>query len=116
MEINDSILSTVKKSLGITDGYTHFDQDVVMHINSVLSTLYQLGIGPKGGFQLSTGEETWSQILENDPRINFVKTYVCLRVRMLFDPPTAGPLIQAYNREIDELTWRINVAVDPDEG
>lgn len=116
MEVNEKILSSVKKSLGITDEYTHFDQDVVMHINTVLSTLYQLGIGPQGGYQIMTGDETWSEILGDDPRINFVKTYVGLRVRMLFDPPTAGPLIEAYKREIDELTWRINVAVDPDEG
>ena len=116
MEVNDKILSSVKHSLGITDEYTHFDQDVVMHINSVLSTLYQLGIGPVRGWQISTGEETWTDLLAGDPRINFVKTYVCLRVRMLFDPPTAGPVIEAYKREIDELTWRITVAVDPDEG
>lgn len=113
---NDSILSTVKNSIGITDDYTHFDNDIIMHINTVLSTLYQLGIGPIGGYQINDGNDTWDDFLSGDPRINFVKTYICLRVRMLFDPPTAGPVIDAYNRQIDELTWRINVAVDPDEG
>ena len=115
MELNENILSSVKNQCGITDSYTHFDQNIAMHINSVFSTLHQLGVGPAGGFQISTGEETWDQFLMNDPRINFVKSYMFLSVRMLFDPPTVGAVADAYKRQIDELTWRINVAVDPGE-
>lgn len=115
--MDDSILNSVKKLLGIAEDYTYFDTDIILHINTVLSTLYQLGIGPIGtGYAIASSQETWSDLLGDDYRINFVKTYVALRVKMLFDPPTAGPLIEAYNREINELTWRINVAVDPDEG
>lgn len=115
MELNENILSSVKNRCGITDDYTHFDQDIAMHINSVFSTLHQLGIGPDEGFEIRSGDETWDEFLEGDPRINFVKSYVFLSVRMLFDPPTVGAVADAYKRQIDELTWRINVAVDPGE-
>lgn len=116
MDVNNNILSSVKLSLGITDEYTHFDQQIVMCINTVFSTLYQLGIGSKGGYRITTGDEEWTDLLGDDPRIDFVKDYVVLRVKMIFDPPTSGVLVDALKRDIDELTWRINVAVDPDEG
>ena len=108
----DSILTSVKKKCGIVPEYTHFDDVLVDHINTILATLYQLGVGPSTGFAISGSNETWEDFLGNDPRLSMVKSYVGLRVRMLFDPPTAGPVIDATNREIDELTWRINVMVD----
>ena len=116
--MEDKVLSTVKRMLGpgITDDCTVFDDVLITHTNSVLSTLYQLGVGPKGGVRITSGSDTWSDLFDDDPRIDFVKTYVGLKVRMLFDPPTAGTALDALQRDINEYEWRINVAVDPDEG
>lgn len=112
----ESILQSVKKMCGIAEDYTYFDQDIVFHTNTVLSTLFQLGVGPASGFEITVdGEEKWADFIEANPKLNLVKTYVGLRVRMLFDPPTSGVLVDAINRQIDELTWRINVMVDPTE-
>ena len=87
--MNDSILTSTKKVLGIGEYDDNFDTDVIMHINTVLSILQQLGVGPRFGFSITGDEETWSDFLEpDDERINTVKTYVYLRVRLLFDPPT----------------------------
>ena len=112
---NETILSSVKHSVGITDEYTHFDDIITIHINTVLATIYQLGAGPASGFAVTTGDETWTDFFGDSPKLNLIKSYVCLSVRMLFDPPTAGTLTDAINRQIDELEWRINVAVDPEE-
>ena len=111
-----TILTDVKKACGITEDYTVFDDQIVMHTNTVLSTLFQLGVGPAGGFEISTdGGEQWTDFIESNSKLNMVKTYVGLRVRMLFDPPSSGAMVDAINRQIDELTWRINVMVDPTE-
>jgi len=112
---NEKILSSVKHSIGITDDYDHFDDIVTMNINTALATLYQLGIGPASGFQVTTGDETWEDFFGDNPKLNLVKSYVCLSVKLLFDPPAAGTLLDAIHRQLDELTWRINVAVDPEE-
>lgn len=112
---NETILSSVKHSVGITDEYTHFDDIITIHINTVLATIYQLGAGPASGFAVTTGDETWADFFGDSPKLNLIKSYVCLSVRMLFDPPTVGTLTDAINRQIDELEWRINVAVDPEE-
>lgn len=107
--MSDSILTTTKKVLNLADDYTPFDQDVIMHINSVFSTLSQLGVGPAEGFMIEDTAATWASFLEGDPRLNHIKTYVYLRVRMLFDPPQTGYLVQAMQDQIKELEWRINV-------
>lgn len=115
MITNEKILSSVKHSIGITDEYEHFDDIITMHINTVLATVYQLGAGPSSGFAITTGDETWGDFFGDSPKLNLIKSYVCLSVRMLFDPPAAGTLTDAINRQIDELEWRLNVAVDPEE-
>lgn len=107
--MSDSILTSTKKVLGIDESYTAFDVDVIMHINSVLSTLHQLGIGPAEGFAIEDAATTWSQLLNDDPRFNSVKTYVFLRVRLLFDPPGTSYLINALENQVKELEWRLNV-------
>ena len=110
--MTNSILTSTKKILGLAEEYTAFDLDVITHINAVLSDLHQLGVGPDAGFRITGADETWDAFLGDDARTNQVLSYVYLRVRMLFDPPTTGPLIGAVEKQIEEMAWRINVAVD----
>ena len=107
--ISESILESTKKVLGLDADNTDFDVDVLMHINSVFSTLQQLGIGPEEGFAIEDDTAVWSDFLEEVKLLNNVKTYVYLRVRMLFDPPTTSFAIDAMRKQIEELEWRINV-------
>lgn len=107
--MNDSILNSVKKVLGLEPEYTPFDQDILMHINTVFSTLNQLGLGPSQGFMIEDDKALWVAFLGNDIRLNSIKTYVCLRVRLLFDPPTTSYLIQSIKEQIQELEWRLSV-------
>lgn len=111
----DSILTSIKKLLGIDSAYTHFDTDIIIHINSVFTILNQLGVGPTDGFSITGDSEVWSEFLTNPQKIEFVRTYVYLKVRLIFDPPTSSAVIEAINRTINELEWRIMVAVDPVE-
>ena len=105
----DSILISTKKILGIDAAYTDFDVDIITHINSALSTLNQLGIGPIDGFMIVDDVTTWDAFLEYDSRLNSVKTYVYLKVRLVFDPPTTSFHITAINEQLRELEWRLNV-------
>lgn len=111
----DSILDSVKKVLNIPLDDTAFDQDVILHINSVLANLEQLGIGPQGGYMITDKTNDWNDILANDFRLNNVKTYVCLQVRRLFDPPQSGYALTAMKEQIEEYAWRINVTREGDE-
>lgn len=106
--MSTSILTSTKKLLGIAEDYTAFDDDITMHINSVFSTLQQLGIGPEAGFEIADKTALWSDFLANDPRLNNVKTYVYMRVRLMFDPPSTSYLISSMQRQIEELEWRLN--------
>ncbi len=105
----DSILVSVKKLLGMTEDYECFDADITMHINSVLVILGQMGIGPENGFSISSSKETWANFLHGDPRLEMVKSYVYLKVRMLFDPPQSSVLADAIKSNIAELEWRISI-------
>ena len=107
--MSDSILTSTKKTLNLSEDYEAFDQDVILHINSVFSTLNQLGVGPDEGFMIEDSSATWDAFIDGDPRLNWVKTYVYLRVRMLFDPPTTGYHVEAMKEQIKELEWRLNV-------
>lgn len=118
--MTDSILDSVKKVLNLAPDYTAFDQDVIMHINTVFSDLQLLGIGPAQGFMITDNTTLWSAFLGGDLRLNMVKSYMFLRVRMLFDPPTLGYMITAMQQQIQEFAWKLNVQresvawVDPD--
>jgi hypothetical protein len=103
-----SILTSVKKTLGLDASYTDFDADILLYINSVFATLNQLGIGPEQGFAIEDATPTWDAFLGNDLRLNNVKAYVYLKVRMLFDPPQTSFLIEALNKQALELEVRIN--------
>lgn len=111
----DSILISIKKLLGISEDYTHFDTDLIIHINSVFSILNQLGVGPEKGFSITDEYAIWDDFVSNNNRLELIKSYVYLKVRLMFDPPTSSALTDAINRQISELEWRINVTVDPGE-
>lgn len=107
--MEQNILISTKKILGISADYTVFDLDITTHINTAFSTLTQLGVGPAEGFMIETGEEVWQDFIDTDMQYNAVKSYVFLRVRQLFDPPSTSYLISAVERQIQELEWRLNV-------
>lgn len=108
----ESILDSTKKVLGIGFDDDSFDIDVIMHINSTFAQLYQLGVGPDAGFSISSNSTLWSEYLGSNPLLNFVKTYMYLKVRMYFDPPTTSFDLSAKQEQIKEFEWRINVAAD----
>lgn len=110
----DSILTSVKKLLGIEEDYTHFDIDLIMHINSVFSILNQLGVGPEEGFTIEDSSAVWSDFLPEGKKLELVKTFVAQKVRLIFDPPLGSAVIESMNRTISELEWRIMVIADPD--
>lgn len=110
--LDDSILATEKKMLGLDVDYTPFDMDIIVHINSALMTLTQLGVGPKEGFMIAGYDETWSAFLTNNVNLEAVKTFVYLKVRMVFDPPTNSFVMDAMKRESEEIGWRLNVQAE----
>ena len=112
-KMNESILTSIKKMLGITEEYTHFDQDIIIHINTVLMILHQLGVGPEEGFAITDKTDEWDDFIGDNVLLELVKSYVYLKVRLIFDPPQSSSIIEAMNRQISEFEWRINVAVDP---
>lgn len=111
----ESILTSIKKMLGIDEEYTHFDADIVMHINSVLMILTQLGVGPEEGFVIEDDTSTWVDFIPeaNAAQLHAVKSYIYLKVKLIFDPPLSSAVIDSMNRQIAEFEWRLNVAVDP---
>lgn len=109
----ESILVSIKKMLGITEEYEHFDTDLIIHINSVFMILTQLGVGPEKGFAIHGKEEVWTDFMTENAKTELVKSYMYLKVKLLFDPPLGSAVIDAMNRQIDEFVWRLNVAVDP---
>ena len=108
----ESVLTSIKKLLGIEESYEIFDPDIILYINSAFSTLTQLGVGPKEGFSIKDKTTTWSEYLNNDPRLDLIKNYVFLKVKLIFDPPTSNSVQSAYERMIQELEWRILHAVE----
>lgn len=114
MEKIESILTSIKKNLGILEEYEHFDPDLIMHINSVFSILCQLGVGPKAGFQIEDKTAVWSDFLpDDDPRLNMTRSYMEKKVKVLFDDSLSTSVVNAINDKIKELEWRLNVQVDP---
>lgn len=111
----ESILTSVKKLLGIQEEYESFDTDIIIHINSVFAILTQLGLGPSGGFVIRDKSALWTDFLSSDdPRFSMVETLVGLRVKLLFDPSASSVVIDSMNKQISELEWRIKVACEID--
>lgn len=105
---DESILLTIKKMLGLDPEYEAFDTDIITHINTTFTTLQQIGVGPEEGFIITGKGETWYWYLQGDKRLESVKTYIYLKVRMLFDPPTNSSLANALATTASELEWRLN--------
>lgn len=113
--MTDSILDSVKKALGIQPDYTHFDTEIIMHINSVLSTLTQLKVGPEEGLSIEDNSTTWSELISDNKKLNMVKTYVSHKVKMIFDPPQSSAVIEAMKNQIAEFEFRMNLETDRGE-
>lgn len=109
--MNESILTSVKKKLGIAEDYTHFDEDIIMDINSVFLILHELGVGPEG-FTIDDSSTTWTDYLGDDTNLETVKSYMALKVQMIFDPPLSSAVAEAKNQMIKEMEWRLNVAAE----
>lgn len=107
-----SILTSIKKLLGVAEDYTEFDEDIMTHINSVFLNLTQLGVGPEEGFMIEDNTAEWEDFINNSVQLQAVKTYVYLKVKLLFDPPLSSSVTESINRMIAELEWRLNAAVD----
>lgn len=117
--MEESILDSVKLSLGIPVEYEHFDQQIMLHLNTVMAILPQLGVGPEEGFFVQDDSTTWGELIGDTElayKLLYVKSYVCLRVRLLFDPPSSSGAIDAMERQMRELEWRITVTKDPVNG
>lgn len=108
----ESILTSIKKLLGIEEEYTQFDADIIMHINTVFLNLTQLGVGPSEGFLIEDNTAIWEDFIGDSSQLQAVKTYMYLKVKLLFDPPLSSSVTESMNRMIAELEWRLNVAVD----
>ena len=108
----ESILTSIKKLLGIAEEYTQFDADLIMHMNSVFSILTQLGVGPSNGFSIEDDSATWDEFIPEGQNVELVKSYIHLKVKLLFDPPLTSAKIEAMNKNIGEFEWRLNVAAE----
>lgn len=112
--MEESILLSIKKLLGLDGDYQAFDEDVVVHINTALSILRQLGIGPKNGFKITGSNETWGDFLGDSDKLEMAKTFVYTRVKPIFDPPSNSFVLSALKEESTELAWRLNIAAEED--
>ena len=112
-QIEDSILHDVKQLIGQEWDDTTFDLDIMTHINSVFLDLQQIGVGPEEGYSISSADDKWQVLLKGDKNLNAVKTYIYGKVRMVFDPPSTGPLLNSLQAQLDKIEWRLMVQVDP---
>lgn len=108
----DSILTSIKKLLGIAESDTNFDVDIIMHINSALGILNQLGVGPSTGFAIEDDSAEWTDFVSDMSKIQFAKTYVYQKVKLIFDPPPNSFAVDALTKSISELEWRLSVQAD----
>lgn len=109
----NSILNTIKKMIGIAEEYTHFDLDIINHINTAFAILNQLGVGPDNGFIIKDESDEWDSYGDfSDHQLEMIKTYIARRVQIFFDPPQSSVLQDAYNKNIAELEWRLNIVFD----
>ena len=111
--MQDSILMTIRKLVCGNPYADHFDTDLLVHINACFSILNQLGVGPENGFVVTDETQSWSSYIADNYVLNMVKTYVTLKVKKIFDPPLTSSVLEAMDKEISQLEWRLNVAVDP---
>lgn len=108
-DVSESILNSIKKLLNISKDEHAFDTDIIIHINSVISALLQIGIGPSEGFRVSDESDTWQDYITDEQKIDYIKTYIYLKVKLIFDPPLNSSLMQSFNETIRELEWRLHI-------
>ena len=111
----ESILTSVKKMLGLEEDFVQFDPDIIFSINTTFMFLNQIGVGPDGGFSILDKEATWSDYLGEETNMESVKSFVYLKVRLIFDPPSSASVLDAYERLLKELEWRLNVEAEKPE-
>lgn len=111
--MEDSILTSTKASLGLAEDHDAFDSEIITHLNSALSSLNQLGVGPDDGLFIEDDSAEWDELLDGDPRLNMAKSYIHLQVKLLFDPPEIGFVLTAMKEQIEKLEWRLMVQADP---
>lgn len=110
--MNESILNSIKKMLGIDADYDAFDTDILVNINSTFMTLRQLGVGPDGGYSITGPDETWADFLGDRTDLQAVKSYMYLKVRLLFDPPSSSFVLDSMDRQIKEFEYRLNLQAE----
>lgn len=110
--MEESILTSIKLLCGVPEEQEAFDQEIMIHINTAFNVLFQLGVGPKDPFKITGADETWSEFIEDNDRIEMVRQYIYLKVRLIFDPPSNTSVAEAFRKQADELEWRLNVTVD----
>lgn len=110
--MEESILTSIKKLLGITEDYTQFDTDIIIHINSAFSILNQLGVGPSAPFIIEDDSSTWDEFITDTSVLETVKSYIYMKVKLMFDPPSSSYVLDSMNRMISELEWRMNVSAE----
>lgn len=108
----ESILVSIKKLIGLTEEYTQFDTDIITHINTVFAILHQLGVGPANGFVIRDKSTCWCEYTGDEVFLESVKSYIYLKVKLIFDPPQSSAHIETIKQEIVELEWRLNVYAD----
>ena len=105
--MEESILMTIKKMLGLEAGYSPFDTDIIVLINSALMTLTQADVGPKEGFKITGMAESWSDFLTNEVMLEAAKQYIYMKVKMIFDPPSSSIVMDALKTQSEEFLWRL---------
>lgn len=105
----DSILLSIKKLLGVETDFDGFNTDIIFGINTAFTSLYQLGIGPETGYSITGIDDLWSDFFGTAVNIESVKSYIYLKVRLIFDPPLNSFLVDSIQRQINELEWRLQV-------
>lgn len=108
MDMMDSILTSIKKLIGYPEDYEQFDTDLIIHINSVFTILNQIGVGPINGFSIKDKSTTWSEYTGDTVLFDSVKTYVYMKVRLVFDPPSSSFVLESIKEMIKEYEWRLN--------
>lgn len=103
----ESILTSIKKMLGVEAEYTHFDPDIIMHINTVFFELNRIGVGPEEGFMIEDDTTTWLDYIPDQAKFEAVKTYVYIKVKLVFDPPSSSAAVASLERMADKLEWRL---------
>lgn len=106
--MEENILNSIKKLLGIPEDYTAFDQDIMIHINSVFMILSELGVGPSNGYSLKDGTEKWGDFISDGENLEGIKTYIYMKVKTIFDPPLNSAVLASMKELISEFEWRIN--------